>query len=127
MTDELLERYIQQLIESHRAPDPDRLAGGRAYAHGLEFFRMAVELSKKNARPGMTVMHTIQIIGTKINGDWARFSRRTASSSVSASTGRASSPDAYRRDKGGKPTFDKVMRGLAALRSTASSGTRSPR
>ena len=43
---------------------------------GLEFFRRAVELAKQSrAAAGMTVRHTIQTNGTKIDGDWARFFR----------------------------------------------------
>jgi uncharacterized protein len=83
---------------------------------GLEFFRRAVELGKKYARPGMTVNHTIQTNGTKINGDWARFFRENGFLVGLSIDGPRELHDAYRRDKAGRPTFDKVMRGLEALR-----------
>ena len=117
MSDELLERYIQQLIESHRTPEVTiAWQGGEPMLMGLEFFRRAVELGKKHARPGMTVTHTIQTNGTKINGDWARFFKENGFLVGLSIDGPRELHDAYRRDKAGKPTFDKVMRGLAALR-----------
>ncbi len=117
MNDELLERYIRQLIESHRTPQVEiAWQGGEPMLMGLEFFRRAVELGKKYARPGMTVIHTIQTNGTKINGDWARFFKENGFLVGLSIDGPRDIHDAYRRDKAGKPTFDKVMRGLAALR-----------
>ena len=117
MSDELLERYIRQLIESHRTPQVEiAWQGGEPMLMGLEFFRRAVELGKKYARPGMTVIHTIQTNGTKIDGDWARFFKENGFLVGLSIDGPRELHDAYRRDKAGKPTFDKVMRGLAALR-----------
>ena len=80
---------------------------------GLEFFRRAVELGKRCAPPGVTVRHTIQTNGTKINGDWARFFAENGFLVGLSIDGPRELHDAYRRDKAGKPTFDKVMRGLA--------------
>ena len=64
----------------------------------------------------MTVNHTIQTNGTKINGDWARFFRENGFLVGLSIDGPRELHDAYRRDKAGRPTFDKVMRGLEALR-----------
>ena len=53
MSDELLERYIRQLIEGHLTPDVTiAWQGGEPMLMGLEFFRRAVELAKRHARPG---------------------------------------------------------------------------
>lgn len=117
MTDELLERCIRQLIDAHRAPDVTiAWQGGEPTLMGLEFFRRAVELAKRHARPGMTIRHTIQTNGTRLNGDWARFFRENGFLVGLSIDGPRELHDAYRRDKAGRPTFDKVMRGLAALR-----------
>jgi len=64
----------------------------------------------------MTVSHSIQTNGTKINGDWALFFRQNDFLVGVSIDGPRELHDAYRRDKAGRPTFDKVMRGLAALR-----------
>ncbi len=117
MSDELLERYIRELIAAHRTPEVTiAWQGGEPMLMGLEFFRRAVELAHKYARPGMTVRHTLQTNGTKINGDWARFFAENGFLVGLSIDGPRQLHDAYRRDKAGRPTFDKVMRGLAALR-----------
>lgn len=117
MSDELLERYIRELIAAHHTPEVTiAWQGGEPMLMGLEFFRRAVELGRKYARPGTTVRHTIQTNGTKINGDWARFFKENGFLVGLSIDGPRELHDAYRRDKAGKPTFDKVMRGLAALR-----------
>jgi len=117
MSDEMLERYIRQLIESHRTQEVEiAWQGGEPMLMGLEFYRRAVELGERYARPGMTVRHTIQTNGTKINGDWARFFAENGFLVGLSIDGPRELHDAYRRDKAGKPTFDKVIRGLAALR-----------
>jgi uncharacterized protein len=117
MSDAVLERYIRQLIEAHRTPEVTiAWQGGEPMLMGLEFFRRAVELAKRHARPGMTVRHTIQTNGTKINGDWARFFAANGFLVGLSIDGPRELHDAYRRDKAGRPTFDRVMRSLAALR-----------
>ena len=117
MSDETLELYVRQLVESHRTPEVTiAWQGGEPTLMGLEFFQRAVELGKKYARPDQTVVHTIQTNGTKINGDWARFFAENGFLVGLSIDGPRELHDAYRRDKAGKPTFDKVMRGLAALR-----------
>ena len=118
MSDEMLERYIRQLIEAHRTPEVDhRLAGRRADADGAGVLPPRGGAGPASTRrPGMTVRHTIQTNGTKINGDWARFFAENGFLVGLSIDGPRELHDAYRRDKAGKPTFDKVMRGLAALR-----------
>ena len=117
MTDATLEGYIRQLIEAHQTPEVTiAWQGGEPMLMGLEFFRRAVELAKRYARPGMTVLHTIQTNGTKVDATWARFFAENGFLVGLSIDGPRELHDAYRRDKGGKPTFDKVARGLSALR-----------
>jgi uncharacterized protein len=117
MDDGLLDRYIRQLIEAHATPEVMiAWQGGEPMLMGLEFFRRSVELAHKHTRPGMRVLHSIQTNGTKINGDWARFFKENGFLVGLSLDGPRHLHDMYRRDKGGRPTFDRVMRGLAHLR-----------
>ena len=89
MADELLEKYIRQLIEAHRIPHVTiAWQGGEPTLMGLDFFRRATAYVEKYRRPGMTVEYTIQTNGTLIDDEWRPSSRSTTSSSGSASTGR---------------------------------------
>jgi uncharacterized protein len=74
MSEELLETYLQQLIDSHQT-DQVTIAwqGGEPTMMGLDFFRKAVTLAEKYRRPGMTLEHTLQTNGTLLNDDWCAF------------------------------------------------------
>ncbi len=112
MANDVLEAYVRQVIESQREPHITiAWQGGEPTLMGLDFFRRAMTLVHKYKRPGMTLEHTIQTNGTLLNEEWCEF-LRTNSFLVGLSVdGPREMHDAYRVDKGGAPTFDKVMRG----------------
>ena len=117
MSDAVLERYIRQLIEAHRASQVTiAWQGGEPTLMGLEFFRRAAACAARYARPGMKVEHTIQTNGTRLNGDWAAFFKEHEVLVGLSIDGPRPLHDRYRRDKAGRPTFDRVMRGLNHLR-----------
>ena len=116
MADELLETYIRQLIEAHRTPEVTiAWQGGEPTLMGLDFFRRAVELAQRFA-DGRQVEHTIQTNATLIDDEWADFFRTHGFLVGISIDGSREVHDAFRVDKGGKGSFDRVMRGLAALR-----------
>ncbi|HMK92302.1 MAG TPA: anaerobic sulfatase maturase [Thermoleophilia bacterium] len=117
MTDRVLERYVRQLIEAHQIPEVTiAWQGGEPMLMGLGFFERAVAFARAYAPPGTTVHHTIQTNGTRINGDWAMLFKENEFLVGLSIDGPRELHDVYRRDKGGRPTFDKVMRGLEHLR-----------
>jgi uncharacterized protein len=91
---------------------------------GLAFFRAIDRLVEKYRKPGMRVEYTIQTNGTLLDDAWAAFFKQHNFLVGISIDGPQAMHDAYRVDKGGQPTFDKVMRGLAFLQRTASSTTR---
>ena len=117
MADEQLENYLRQLIESHRTPEVTiAWQGGEPTLMGLDFFKRSIEIAQKYARPGMTIQHTIQTNGTLINDEWAAFFKEHNFLVGISIDGPREMHDIYRQDKGGAPTFDKVMRGLSFLK-----------
>jgi len=110
MADDLLEQYIRQLIESH-ASDYVNVAwqGGEPTLMGLDFFRHAMELVERYRRPGMTIEHTIQTNGTKLDAEWCAFFREHGFLVGLSMDGTPEMHDAYRVDKGGRPTHAKVL------------------
>ena len=116
MADEMLETYIRQLIEGHQVPQVNvAWQGGEPTLMGLDFFNRSIEYVEKYRKPGMSVEYTIQTNGTLIDDAWAAFFK-THNFLVGISIdGPRAMHDAYRVDKGGQPTFDKVMRGLSFL------------
>lgn len=120
MSETLLEQYIRQLIESHQA-DTVNIAwqGGEPSLMGLEFYRRAMALAEKYRRPGMTFLHTMQTNGTLLDDEWAAFFKEHAFLIGISLDGPSQLHDVYRLDKGGRPTFDRVMRGVRLLQQHA--------
>jgi uncharacterized protein len=120
MRDDVLEQYIRQLIASHRT-DQVTIAwqGGEPTLMGLDFYRRAVALAEKYRRPGMTFLHTMQTNGTLLDDAWGAFFKEHNFLIGISIDGPRALHDVYRVDKGGKPTFDKVMRGIRVLQKHA--------
>jgi uncharacterized protein len=110
MQDDVLEAYIQQIIESQHAPQVTiAWQGGEPTLMGLEFFEHTIELAKKYTPPGMQVEHTIQTNGTKIDSDWCQFFKRHNFLVGLSMDGPKDMHDTYRVDKSGDGTHEKVM------------------
>ena len=118
MADDLLETYIRQLIEAHAGAPEVAIAwqGGEPTLMGLDFFRRSVELAQQYLHPGQQAAYTIQTNGVLLDAEWAAFFREHDFLVGISIDGPREVHDAYRVDKGGKGTFDRVMQGLEALR-----------
>ncbi len=116
MDEELLESYMRQLIEASPGPEITvAWQGGEPTLMGIDFFKRSIELEKKLARPGTRFLNTIQTNGTLIDGRWAAFLKENGFLVGVSLDGPQPLHDCYRVDKGGSPTFDKVLRGLRFL------------
>ena len=118
MADELLEAYLQQLIEAHAGVPEVVIAwqGGEPTLMGLDFFRRSVELTEKHLRPGQRAVITIQTNGTLLDAEWCEFFKENNVLVGISIDGPREIHDAYRVNKGGRGSFDEVMRGLDHLR-----------
>src|SRR2546425_3180326 len=116
MSDETLETYIRQLLESQRAPEVTiAWQGGEPTLMGLDFFNRAVELVHTYARTGINIQHTMQTNGILLNDAWCEFFREHDFLIGLSLDGPQEMHDTYRVDKGGAPTFHKVMRAARLL------------
>ena len=112
----MLDAYIRQLLQSQQAPEVTiAWQGGEPTMMGLEFFQQAMVLVKKYVRPNQTVNHTMQTNGTLLNDDWCEFLAANNFLVGLSVDGPREMHDAYRVDKGGGPTIDRVMRGAEFL------------
>ena len=118
MADELLEEYLRQLIEAHKQVPEVTIAwqGGEPTMMGLEFFHRSVELAEQYLKPGQQASYTIQTNGTLLDEEWAAFFREHGFLVGISIDGPRELHDAYRVNKGGRGSFDQVMRGLEFLR-----------
>ena len=117
MPDDVLEAYIRQLIESHRSNQVTvAWQGGEPTLMGIDFFQRAIAYQEQYKRPGMTFENTMQTNGTLLDDAWCEFFREHDFLIGISIDGPRHLHDTYRVDKGGKPTFDAVMRGLRHFR-----------
>jgi uncharacterized protein len=117
MADELLETYLRQLIQAHAQVPEVTIAwqGGEPTLMGIDFFRRSIELAKKYLRPRQRAAYTIQTNATLVDQEWADFFGEHDFLVGVSIDGPRELHDAYRVDKGGKGSFDKVVRGLGFL------------
>lgn len=115
MPDDVLESYVRQYIRSQTGPEVAfAWQGGEPTLMGIAFFERAVELQRKYG-DGRPVTNAIQTNGTLLDDSWGEFLARNDFLVGVSIDGPAELHDAYRVDKGGKPTFDRVMRGIRTL------------
>ena len=117
MNDRTLEAFVQQNIESSPRSQIDfAWQGGEPTLMGLDFFRRAVELQKRYCPEGKTITNAIQTNGTLLNDEWGEFLAKHKFLVGISIDGPRELHDRYRVDRGGRPTFDRVMQGLAVLK-----------
>lgn len=118
MTDEVMESYVRQIVDAHAALPEVEIAwqGGEPTLMGIDFFRRAVEAEKRHARPGLRVRHSLQTNGLLIDGEWCRFLRENGFLVGLSLDGPRELHDAYRRDRGGAPVFDRVVRAARLMK-----------
>lgn len=116
MADELLETYIQQLLEAHQIPEVTiAWQGGEPTLMGLDFFKRSIDYVEKYKKPDLRVAHTMQTNGTKLDDEWCTFFKENDFLIGISIDGPRQMHDAYRVNKGGEGTFDQVMVGLNYL------------
>jgi uncharacterized protein len=110
MSDDTLERFIQQYIEGVTGPEVVfSWQGGEPTLMGLDFFRKVAALEKKYARPSQKIENDLQTNGTLIDEEWCAFLKENRFLVGLSIDGPREIHDRYRVTKGGKPTFEKVF------------------
>jgi uncharacterized protein len=116
MPADVLESYIQQYIQQQ---DTDVIhfawQGGEPTLLGVDYFRNIVALQAKYA-DGKRIENAFQTNGVLLNDDWGQFFAEQNFLIGVSIDGPRELHDAYRVDKGGQPTFDRVMRGVGFLK-----------
>jgi uncharacterized protein len=116
MPDNVHRAYIEQLFEAHQVPRVTvAWQGGEPTLMGLDFFRRSVEYQLICAKPGTRIENTFQTNGLLLDDDWCRFFHKNGFLVGLSMDGPKDLHDAYRRDKAGHGTFDRVLRAARLL------------
>jgi uncharacterized protein len=115
MTDDVLESFVRQYIEAQDVPAVTfAWQGGEPTLMGVGFFRKAVELQRRYAN-GKRIENSIQTNGVLLDDAWCEFLAAEHFLVGISIDGPRKMHDRYRVDKGGAPTFERVMKGLEFL------------
>ncbi len=116
MSDAVLESYVRQHIAAQ--PGDDVLfawQGGEPTLLGVDFFRRVVEIEKRHAN-GRRISNAMQTNGVLLDDEWGAFLAENKFLVGLSVDGPHGIHDRYRVDGAGKPSFDRVMAGLACLK-----------
>lgn len=118
MAEELHALYIRQLLEAQSRANEVVIAwqGGEPTIMGLDFFKRSLALQLQWSRPNQRIINVLQTNGTLLDDEWAAFLAEGEFLVGISIDGPRDVHDEYRVDKGGKPTFDRVVAGLECLK-----------
>lgn len=109
-----LERYIRQYIDAQTGSEVIfTWHGGEALLRPISFYQKALELQELYGRQkGVSVINTLQTNGTLLTDEWCEFFRANGFLVGISLDGPEAYHDAFRRNKAGAPSFDRVVRGV---------------
>lgn len=120
MSEEMLDRYIRQMIAAGRAAGQSEIRfhwqGGEPAMLGLDFFRDVVRRQQRHRPAGVTIRNALQTNGTLLTEDWARFLADEEFLVGVSVDGPPALHDRYRVDRAGRPSSETVMSGIDRLR-----------
>jgi uncharacterized protein len=115
MSEEMLENFIKNYIGAQDAEEiPFVWQGGEPALMGLNFYKKVVELQKKYAN-GKRVVNSLQTNGTLLTEEWFPFLAENDFLVGLSLDGPEEIHDNYRVDRGGQPTFHRVLKTLHNL------------
>lgn len=116
MSDNLLEEYTRQYIQAQEVSEVTfAWQGGEPTLMGLDFYKQAVTYQQKHKKSGMQIFNSLQTNAVTLDDDWCAFFAENDFLLGVSLDGPKDLHDAYRVDKGGAPTFDRVMDGVHLL------------
>ncbi len=115
MRESLLEEFIRQYIEAQTVAEVMfTWHGGEPLMLSIPFFEKVLKLQRQHAN-GHKIANCLQTNGTLLTDEWCRFFADNDFLVGISIDGTREQHDAYRQSLGGKPSFDRVMRGVQLL------------
>ena len=111
----VLEAFLRGILDGRAASVQLCWQGGEPTLAGLDFLRRAVELAERLRPEGMQLEHSLQTNGSLIDETWAEFLGQTGILVGLSIDGPKALTDHYRRDRKGRPTYERTRRALDLL------------
>jgi len=116
MADEVLREYTRQYLEAMPVRCEFGWQGGEPLMAGKDFFRRAVAYQKEFGRDGQTISNGLQTNATLLDDEWAALLAEHKFLVGVSIDGPPQVHDANRLDRRGRPTSQRVWRGVDLLR-----------
>jgi uncharacterized protein len=116
MSNDVLRELVSQLMSLSFERVSFCWQGGEPTLAGLDFFRQAVKYQNGLCVTGQVVENSLQTNGVLINEEWARFLSRYKFLVGVSLDGSPELHNHYRKDHGGGPSYERVMKGIEWLR-----------
>jgi uncharacterized protein len=116
MSPEILDRLIKSYLAVGLPQSSFAWQGGEPTLMGLDFYKRAVELQRQYGQPGQAVSNTLQTNAILLDDDWCRFLADYKFLVGISLDGPREMHDAFRCDRAGKGTFDRVMAAIDRCR-----------
>ena len=118
MTPETFDRVIANIVQAGIYRNRFTVAwhAGEPLAVPMAFYRECLAVTARYSSPALAIEHNFQTNGTLIDDDWAAFIKANDISVGLSIDGPAELHDRHRVDRAGRGTFERVMRGMAALK-----------
>lgn len=115
MSEETLKNIIRKTMLNAEGSITFAWQGGEPTLCGVDFFRRAMELQKKYNKKGLKVYNVFQTNGLLIDEEWCRFFAENDILVGISIDGIKEVHDAYRHDKAGAPTYERIVRAAELL------------
>jgi uncharacterized protein len=116
MSDEVLENYIRQYIQSQKSNTITfAWQGGEPTLLGIDFFKKSINMQKKYSN-GKIIENTLQTNGVMLNDAWCSFFSENDFLIGLSIDGPREIHDKYRTFKSGHASFDKVVNGIECMK-----------
>ncbi len=117
ISDGVLETFIRQYFEGQNYKEVVfSWQGGEPTLLGLDFFRKVVALEKRYCPPHVRCENDLQTNGASLDDTWCEFLGAEGFLVGLSIDGPKHLHDVYRRDKGGRGSFDRTFRAARLLR-----------
>ena len=116
MSDDVLRAYIKQYIALNDSEHVDfAWQGGEPTLAGIAFYQKVIHYQKKFAN-GKNITNSLQTNAVLIDKQWANFLRKNHFLVGVSIDGPRELHDVYRVSQGGKPTYERVIKGINHLK-----------
>ncbi|MBW8001587.1 MAG: anaerobic sulfatase maturase [Planctomycetes bacterium] len=116
MSPELLEKIIADIMKLNFPVTNFAWQGGEPTLMGLDFYEKVIKLQQQFGQSGQSVSNSLQTNAILLDDNWCKFLQKYKWLVGISLDGPKHLHDHYRKDKAGKPTFDKVITAIKTAR-----------